>query len=132
MSVNIAVKQPKIFKVDGVDFRVEFPVSSVIKLEDALGRSMKSASDWLKTQTKELPEILKAGLLKHHKTEAEKVATAICDSLDPEEIEHVIDGLCVAACPKAMARIEAEINRLREKAAKGLPLPNVPSVGTAV
>lgn len=126
--IEIAVKQPKVFRVDGVEYRLEFPVAAVAALEEKLGRSMKSASDWLRMQVMELPAVLFAGLTRNHPNEAQQIATAICDNLGPEDIEIVIDGLCVAAHPKAMERLQQQIDAARERFNNGgSPLPNVQS-----
>jgi len=127
--LEMGVKQRKIFRVGERDYSLAFTVPIVAELEVTLGRSMKSAADWLRIQTKEVRGILEAGLKHYHPDEAANVAEAVSLALDPEEIEVVIDGLCVAACPKAMARLEAELEKARARAKRGLsPLPNVPGV----
>jgi capsule polysaccharide export protein KpsE/RkpR len=91
---------------------------------------MKSATDWLKIQTKEVRDILEAGFTHYHPEEAKQVADDISVALEPEEIENVIDGLCVVACPKAMARLQEEMEKVRARLKKGLPpLPNAPGAG---
>lgn len=124
--IEIAVKERKIFRVGERDYSLVFMLSTIAELEEKLGRSMKSAADWLHIQTKEVHDILEAGFSHYHPEEAKDVADTICEALDPEQIENVIDGLCVAACPKAMARLQEEIEKVRARLKKGLPLPNVP------
>lgn len=127
MSVlELAVKEVKVFRVNGADYSVLFPVSIVAELEVTLGRPMRGVAPWLAISTKEVQPIIEAGLRHYHPDEAASVAAAICRELPPEEIENVIDGLCVAACPKAMERIREEMVKVRERVKKGLPsLPNV-------
>lgn len=126
--LEITFKQSKIFRVGDKDYSLVFTVPVVAALEEKLGRSMKSAADWLRIQTKEVRDILEAGFTHHHPEDAKTIADTICDMLEPEEIENVIDALCVAACPKAMARLQVEIEKIKERAKKGLPpLPNVQS-----
>ena len=125
--IDIAVKQPKAFRVDGKTFLLEFPLSAVIVLEAKLGRPMKGLSDWLKVSTGELWDVLEAGFRKHHEEESHGIATALCDGLEPEDIERVIDAVCVCACPRAMERLKEEMEKMRDRLKKGLPLPNVQS-----
>jgi hypothetical protein len=114
--LEIEVKQAKIIRVDGKDYDLAFPLSVVVDLENKLGRSMKSAPDWLQITTAEVPIILEAGLSPGRPDdEAKTLATLICAVLNPEEISTVIDGLCAAACPKAMARIMAEMEKARKR-----------------
>ncbi|HEX4201559.1 MAG TPA: hypothetical protein VHY59_08585 [Chthoniobacterales bacterium] len=122
--LEIAVKPPKVFRVNGADYSLEFPLRSVIHLEAKIGRSMKSSPDWFRIQTKEVPEVIYAGLLKNHSDTADVVTEAICSGLDPEEIETVIYALTRAACPLAMARFDDEVAKAQERMRKGLPLPN--------
>jgi hypothetical protein len=123
-AVEIAVKQPKAVRVDGTDYFVEFPVPAVVEIEAALGRPMRGIADWFRIQPSEVCPVLAAGFRKHHPESADGLAEQICDSLEPEEIEIVIDGLCAAAFPKAMAKVQAEMEKLRKK---GAALPNVQS-----
>ena len=126
-AIEIAVKQPKIFRVDGNDYALLFTVPAVAELEEKLGRSMKSATDWLRIQTKEVRDILEAGFTHYHPDEASIVADAICTCLEPEELEKVIDALCVAACPRAMAKLQEEMEKVRVRLSKGQPpFPNAP------
>ena len=126
--LEIGVKQSKIFRVGEKDYSLVFTVPVIAALEEKLGRSLKGAADWFRIKTSEVRDILEAGFTKHHPEEAADIADTICNLLDPEEIENVIDGLCAAACPKAMARLELEIEKARERTKRGLPpLPNVPS-----
>lgn len=119
-------REPKVIRVDGKDYSLTFPLPIVVDLESKLGRPMKSAADWIRIKTEEVPAILEAALSSEHPDEAKDVATAIGSALDPEEISTVIDGLCEAACPKAMERIRAEMEKARERVQKGLaPFPNV-------
>jgi hypothetical protein len=125
--LEIAVKERKVFRVDGSDFVLTFPVAVVVELEIKLGHSMKTAIDWLNIKTSEVRDILEAGFRRYHRSEAGNVADAICEALDPEEISTVIDGICAAACPKAVARIQEQMAKARERIQKGLPaLPNAP------
>lgn len=124
-ALEIAVKERKIFRMDGRDYALVFPLPVVVALEEKLGRSMKLAVDWFRIETHEVQAVLEAGLSSLHPEEAREIAQKVADALDPEEIGTVIDGLCAAACPKAMAKIEAAMAKARERAAKGLePLPN--------
>jgi hypothetical protein len=133
--IEIKAKDRQIFRVgeaEGLEreFSVAFPLSVVAELEDKLGRPMRSPSDWLRIQTKEVRDILEAGFSYYHPEAAKGVADLICLTLDPEGIESVIDALCFAACPKAMARLQEEMDKARERAKKGLAaLPNVPCAG---
>lgn len=126
MSVlEIETKSRKILRVGGRDYALAFPLTIVADLETKLGRSMKAAPDWLHIETREVKTILEAGLAYYHADEANAVAERICETLDPEEIDTVIEALCVAACPKAMERIQKAVEEARERIQKGLPLPNV-------
>lgn len=131
--LEIAVKERRIIRVaERGDFALAFTVREVAALEDKLGRSMKSAADWLNIKTKEVRDILEAGFRHYHPDEAGALADEICSVLGPEEIEHLIDAICVAACPKAMARIQDEIVKIRERMKKELPpLPNGVSADAA-
>ena len=62
-----------------------------------------------------------------HKDEADAVVEAIDGALGPEQIETVIDAICTANWPDATRRYKEELEKLRERVRKGLPLPNVPS-----
>lgn len=127
MTLEIEAKSRKIIRVGGKDYALVFRLPIVAALEEKLGRSMKSAADWLRIQTKEVPAVIEAGLTDYHPNDAKSVAETICSTLDPEEIEHVIDALCVAACPKAMARLQEELEKYRERMKQGLPVPNAQS-----
>ena len=74
--LELTVKQPLTVRVDGMDYRVEFPLSAVIRLEDKLGRPMRAPADWFKMQTKELPAVLEAGLSKCHRNTCSRCASA--------------------------------------------------------
>ena len=123
--LEIAVKERKIIRVGDRDYSLVFPVPVVAALEETIGRSMKSTADWLRIQTKEVQAVLEAGLSHYHPQEAKDLAATLCTMLEPEEIENVVDALCVAACPKGMARLKEEIEKARVRFNKGLPLPNV-------
>ena len=124
--LEIAVKQRKIIRLGKRDFSLAFTVPVVVALEEKIKRPMRGAADWLRIQTSEVRDILEAGFTHYHPEAAKGAADMICDTLAPEEIEHVIDALCWAACPKAMERLQAEVDKLRERAKQGLPLPNAP------
>lgn len=127
--IKLETKQPLPLSVDGTEYRLEFPLPAIVALEKKLGRSMKTASDWFRIQTHELPDVLRAGLQQRHADEADAVVEAIGRALDPENIEVLIAGLCGATWPKATERIQAALEKARARAEKGLsPLPNVPSV----
>jgi hypothetical protein len=97
-----------------------------------LGRSMKTAGDWLRIQVKEVQAVLEAGLTHYHPEEAKSVAEAVAITLDPEELESVIEALCWAACPKAMERVQAALEKARQRVLEGLPpLPNGQSADVA-
>lgn len=127
--IEIKTKDRQLFRVGERDFSIAFPLPMVAELEDKVGRPMRSPSDWLRVKTSEVQAILEAGFKHYHPTEAGSVATQISETLDPEGIETVIDALCWAACPKAMGRLQEEMDKARERAKKGLQLPNVPGVG---
>ncbi len=122
--LEIAVKERKIFRLGERDYSLTFTVPVVAALEEKLGRSMKGAADWFRIQTREVQDVLAAGFTHYHPDEAGDVAKQICDALDPEELETVIDALCVAACPKAMARLKVEIEKAQSRIKKGIS-PNV-------
>lgn len=123
--LKIEAKGRKIIRVGERDFALAFPLNVVADLEEKLGRSMKTAADWLRLQTKEVQPTLAAGFRLYHPEKADAVAETICSSLDPEEIDNVIEALCVAACPKAMERVKKAMEEAQERLKKGLaPLPN--------
>lgn len=126
--LEMAVKSQNKICVNEREYELVFSFPVVAALEEKLGRSMKSAADWVRTQTKEVPDILEAGLSHLYPEEAKAVADSICNTFPPEEIEHVIDFLCVAACPKAMARLKEQMEKIQERVKQGLALPNVPGV----
>lgn len=126
LEIAIKQEQAKVIRVDGKDYSLTFPLPVVVDLEAKLGRTMKSAPDWLRIETAEVPAILEAALSSEHPDDAKDVTAAICAGLDPEAISTVIDALCWAACPKAMDRIKADMDKAMERAKKGLtPFPNV-------
>ena len=129
--IEIKVQAPKLFTVDGVDYRVQFPVPQVAALEEKIGRSMKGPADWLNMQTKEVPDILFFGLQMYHADDADAVVAKVRDNLDPEQIGVVMDALIEVACPKAMERVRKMIAEAQERTRKGLPLPNAPSADVA-
>jgi plasmid stability protein len=126
-ALEIGVKQRQLLRVDDRDFAIVFPLPIVAELEETLGRSMKIPADWLRIKTAEVRDILEAGLKTYHPDEAAATADAVSKGLDPEQIETVIAALCAAACPKAMAHLEKEIEKARARARKGLALPNAQS-----
>lgn len=127
MNLDIAVAAPLAVTVDDRVYTVEFPLPSVVALEKAIKRSMKTAQDWFKISTAELPDVLWAGLLKHHQDDALRVASLICNGLNPEAIETTIDAVCAAAWPEAMRKYQEIVEKLKARAEQGLPLPNVQS-----
>lgn len=129
--LELAVRSPLIVRVGGAEYKVEFPVLAVVQLEDKLGRPMKSAADWLQIKTRELPDLLSVGLSRNHAEEAVTVAASICDTLETEAIDEVINGLCYSVFPRAMAKIEEAVKRIQERAEKGTESPNVPSVAAS-
>lgn len=128
--IEIQVKDCKVFRVDGRDYSLTFPLSVIAELEVKLGRPMKDAASWLRIKTSEVQDILEAGFKRYHPEEAAVIAESIANALDPEEIETVIDGLFVAACPKAAVRLQAEMEKIRKRVEKGI-LPNVPSAAVS-
>lgn len=121
--LQLAVRNPMKVSVEGREYSIEFPVKAVATLEEKLGRSMKFAADWLKIRTKEVEDVLAVGLSRNHHEDAAEVAARICDTLETEAIEEVIEGLCWSVFPRAMERIEAAAKRIRE----GHTSPNAPS-----
>lgn len=111
LEITVEQKQTKIIRVDGEDYSLKFPLPVVAALEIKLGRPMKSTLDWIRIRSEEVPPILEAALSTEHPDEAKDITAAICSALNPEEIGTVIDGLCAAACPKAMALLQAEIEK---------------------
>lgn len=94
-------------------YTVEFPLPAVIQAEEQIGRSLKSLSDWFALQAKDVPDILRAGLLKHHPDIKSEEIQAICDQLNPEALDEVLYALCNLAFPRRMALIEE--NRVKGK-----------------
>jgi len=123
--IEIEAKGDKFIRVDGTDYQLAFPLPIVVELEAKIGRSMKTGGDWLRIQTKEVRDILFLGFKTHHK-DAEEVADKIAARLEPEEIDNVINAICAATCPKALAKWQEELEKLRDRLKKGLTLPNVP------
>lgn len=117
--------------VDGKQYLLSYPFTSVAEAEIKIGRSLQHAPDWFALQTKELPEVLRAGLLRFHPEEAEAVANAICSTLGPEQIKPVIDGLCALNFPEAMRKYKEVLADLLGKASRGEPLPKAWSVAAA-
>jgi hypothetical protein len=107
-------------KVDGREYRVEFPLSAVIKAEEKTGRSLKSLADWFTLSAKDVPAVLEAGLSKHHADVKEADIQAICDRLNPEALDEILYALCKLAFPRRMSAIE-------EERAKGKTSPNAQS-----
>ena len=115
--LEITRKEKKTITVEGQDYTIAFPLPVVAELEEKLGRSMKYPSDWFRIQTKEVQAILEAGLTRHYPDDARTMADDICSVLTPEGLGHIIDGLCMAACPKTIAKLQADIDARRREAA---------------
>jgi hypothetical protein len=131
MDIEIAVKEPKLFRVDGTEYKIQYPLANVVELEKKIGRSMKHSVEWFKLSTGEVHAALWAGLLMYHPLDAEDVAGKIVNNLDPENIETVIQAICEVACPAAMERLREAQRVAVERMKKGLssvPAPNALSV----
>lgn len=122
-TLELAVRQPLDIKLDDTINRVEFPLSAVAAIEEDLGRGMKTLPDWFRIQTKEVPAILRHGLTQLKADDAKETADLICENLDPEGIDTLIDALCASAFPRQVARFKEEIKKMQT----GGTLPNAPS-----
>ena len=123
--LEIAVRETKIVRIGEREYTLTFPVAAVVVLEQKLGRSMKHSTDWFRIKAEEVQPCLEAGLTHHHPEEAATVAAEICNTLDPEAIDSVVDALCATACPKAWGRLLEEMAKARQRLQKGLsPVPN--------
>jgi hypothetical protein len=125
------VYDPLPFIVDGKTYLLVFTFPAVAELESKIHRSMKVATDWYALTVAELPEALRAGLLKHHPAEAEELSRRICDTFGPERVGPIIDGLCAHNFPEATRRYQEVLADLMGKLQRGEALPNGPSVGVA-
>jgi hypothetical protein len=128
--LELAVRQPLQIRVNDETLTVHFTVLSSIALESRLGRSMKDAADWFRIRAAELPAVLEEGLRTEHAARAAELADAICNT-SPEATETIIQAVCATAYPDATRRLKEEMERLRDRIRKGLPLPNVPSVAVS-
>lgn len=124
-TLELAVRQPLVITLGPQEYTIDFSVKTVAALEDRLGHSMKTAADWFRLETKELPIVLECGLLRHANgpEDAELLALSICEGLNPEGIEELISALCASACPKAVARFHEELEKLKKRGT----VPNVQS-----
>lgn len=122
--IETEVKQPFLLvltETDGtvLNYRVEFPLSSVVEAEAATGKSLKDPFSWMALPLQFLPELLKAGLAKNHPDVTLDRVRGYCELLGPEPLLEVHEALCWNAWPKAM-------QRFAEKLGKGTS-PNAPS-----
>ena len=121
--VERAVKPTLVLLVEGKEYTVEYPLSSVIKAETKLGRSLKSPADWFCAKAEDLPALLEAGLGKHHPELTTEEVQAICEGIGPETYTEVTEALGALNFPHFLARYQEGL----EKARKGGALPNAQS-----
>jgi hypothetical protein len=113
VSLESAVKQPFLLRVDGKEYTIEFPLAAVAQAEEKLNRSLKTPVDWFTAPAKDIPALLAAGLAKRHpEVKAEDVA-AICDALGPEAITEVTEALGALAFPKWTAKYKENLEKAR-------------------
>jgi len=124
--LELAVRQPLTLKVDGVDYTVEFPLSSVVIAEEKIGRGLKSPADWFGLPDKDIPAVLEAGLIKHHADKAGEIARLVCDALGPESSAEFTEALGAMAFPRFLARYKENLAKIQAKG--GTASPNGPSV----
>jgi hypothetical protein len=106
-TIQSAVIPSLLLNVGDRAYTVVFPLSAIVRLEDKLGRSLKTLQDWLSVPAKDIPALIEAGLSKHHPDVTAAEITAICDCLNPEALDEIQYALCSLAFPRMMARIEA-------------------------
>lgn len=123
-TLELAVKEPLVLRVEGRDYSVTFPLPSVIWLEHKLGRSMKLPTDWWKMTTAEVPDIIRAGLMAAHPDDTEAITARVVSALDAEGIEAAMDSLCVVAFPIATGKFKEEMETIRERIKRGLQPKN--------
>lgn len=101
-TVELAAIPSLLLTVDGREYTVEFPLSSVLFAEEKLGRPLKTLQDWFGLECKDIQGVLVAGLRKHHARESENVdvAARICETLNPEALDEVQYALCKLAFPR--------------------------------
>lgn len=106
-TIQSAVIPSLALKVDCKEYTLEFPLSAIIRVEEKIGRPLKTLQDWLSVPAKDIPALIEAGLSKHHPDVTPEEITYICDTLNPEALDEVQYALCSLAFPRMMARIEA-------------------------
>jgi hypothetical protein len=120
--VKSVVLQRMLLQVGDVSYTIEYPLTSVMKAEEKLGRALKSPSDWFCAQAKDIPALLEAGLAKHHPNVTPEEVQAICDGLSAEAYVEVTEALGALNFPKWLERFKETLEKSQGK------LPNVPSV----
>lgn len=122
--IKTAVQQVLKLVAGDKEYTVEFPLTSVMKAEDKLGRSLKGPSDWFGAQTKDIPVLLWAGLLKHHPDVDLEDAQEICEGFNAEMCAEVLDALGALNFPKWLERFKESLEKSKKR-------PNVPSVAAS-
>lgn len=122
--VESAVKQPLIFKADGKEYTIEYPLSSVIQAEAKLGRPLKGPNDWFGAHAKDVPALFHAGLRKHHPDVTEDEVKVICEEgFGPETYTLFTEAIGAIAFPRWLAQFQKNLETLKETGKS----PNVPS-----
>lgn len=129
---EVSVEDFPILKVvlGPLTYTICFPVSAVIKAEEATKIPLKNLNDWLKIESRHIPAILAAGFIKYHsdlQPEAmTSLAHSIFESLTPEALDQLHYLLCKLAFPKAIAALESRGSGKADAAS-----PNAPSLDAA-
>jgi hypothetical protein len=100
------------------EYTLAYPIPAVIQAEKATGKDLKSLTGWFNLETKDMPAVIEAGLVKHHPDLKPGEFQSIVDNLTLESLDEIHYALCKLAFPKTMAEVEAR---------RAQSLPNAPS-----
>lgn len=98
-NLNITPRHSVILSLDDATFTVRYSAAAITRLQEELDRPMSGFGDWLRISVDEMPVVLAAGLEANHE-DAHQIAGAICDSLEAETFDRLVQTLSVAVFPR--------------------------------
>jgi hypothetical protein len=115
--------------VGPLEYTLCYPVSAVIKAEEATKLSLKNLNDWLKIESRNIPAILAAGFIKYHSDLQPDamlaLAQSIFETLTPEALDQLHYMLCKLAFPKAMEALETRASGKANAVSPNVQSPDV-------
>lgn len=121
--LNITPRHSLVLSLDAISYTVRYTAATIARLQEELGHPLASFVDWLQISADEMPVVLEAGLEPNHE-DADQIAASICDSLETEAFDRLVETLSVAVFPRAVERYHGVLALLQSEVS-GAPTAEV-------